>query len=105
MRLTYSKDKNGGSRDVLIDGQVVAEALLSSDAVRLVERVNEELDLVRARAEAAEARVAGLYFAMEQIVAISADRARFVAQGPRGFAEAERIAKAAIAAAKGGGDE
>lgn len=41
MKITYGKDKNGGSRDILVDDVVVVREVLSSEAVELIEKIGQ----------------------------------------------------------------
>lgn len=56
----------------------------------------------RARAEAAEAREAGLRDAIESALVLSADRARFVMMGPMAHAQVESVLRRALAGEKDG---
>lgn len=44
MNIKYGKDKNGGSRDILVDDVVVVREVLSSEAVELIEKIGQAVD-------------------------------------------------------------
>jgi hypothetical protein len=85
-----------------IVGQVSAalsdqQELLAQQAAVAAEYDAARRELWR-QAEEARGEVARLREALRGVLDVSADRARFVAMGPRGFAAAERIAREALAA-------
>lgn len=41
MKLTYGPDRAGGSRDLFLDGELCASAVLSSDAIQIVEAIEK----------------------------------------------------------------
>ena len=65
----------------------------------------ERATAAESRAAEAERRLARAVAALRQIEDVSADRAHFVMMGPRAFARAEQIARAALAEIEGRGKE
>lgn len=49
MKLTYGKDENGGSRDMFVDGELLCEQVISSDAVEICERLQPMIDALITR--------------------------------------------------------
>ena len=107
-RLGCGDDDAGKTQKVLwaCEAHVLAEDALPGDEFdsedyslpKAVAALVKQRDGERDENERLRADVARLREALKKVVAVSADRERFVMQGPRGFAVAERIAKEVLAA-------
>ena len=93
---TPTEEQRATARRLLCEIMGSAGAVQTLAAALATER---EAGRVESREE-----IVGLRAALEAILNISRDRERFVMRGPRGFADAERIASAALATRPDGGD-